>query len=172
MDAILVDSISPLRPSLAARKISKSSSSPQFSRTKSPSSPTTPLRVLVVDDNKLQRQIHKRMVEQAGFKCDVAESGEQAIAMAQDMTYHLVLMDLMMTGRDGWSTARKIRKNSLSGASGALVGAVRPRIVAVTGMHIDNKLIKECADAGMDDIIHKPVSPPILNKLLSSFPSE
>jgi len=164
MDAILVDS-----PNLSSsRKLVKSASSPlrHHRKTEPAAPPSARLHVLVVDDNKLQGKIHKRMVEQAGFKCDVAASGAQAIEMAQDTHYRLVLMDLMMVGRDGWSTARKIRKNSLSGAD---EGIEPPRIVAVTGLHIDNKLIKECAEAGMEDIIHKPVSPPVLNKLLTSF---
>lgn len=156
-------------PSLPTmRKLTKSISSPLLRHRNSDPTPThtpAPMNVLVVDDNKLQGKIHKRMVEQAGFKCDVAASGELAIAMAQETRYRLVLMDLMMTGRDGWSTARRIRKNSLSGAD---AGVVPPRIVAVTGLHIDDKLIKECADAGMEDIIHKPVSPPMISQLLSS----
>lgn len=156
-------------PSLpATRKLTKSISSPLLRHRNSDPTPTSipaPMNVLVVDDNKLQGKIHKRMVEQAGFRCDVASDGAQAIAMAQETCYRLVLMDLMMTGRDGWSTARRIRKNSLSGAD---AGVVPPRIVAVTGLHIDDKLIKECADAGMEDIIHKPVSPPMINQLLSS----
>lgn len=181
MDAILLNSVPETTPdtsdtlpalpsvpsALTARKLTKSVSSPLLRTRRSDSAPPayTPMHVLVVDDNKLQGKIHKRMVEQAGFKCDVAASGAQAIEMAQETRYRLVLMDLMMAGRDGWSTARKIRKNSLSGAD----PIEPPRIVAVTGLHIDNKLIKECADAGMEDIIHKPVSPPVMTKLLSSF---
>jgi CheY-like chemotaxis protein len=183
MDAILVDSVhealsvsdnlssSPSAPSissLAARKLTKSISSPILRPRNSDPAPTipAPTNVLVVDDNRLQGKIHKRMVEQAGFKCDVAENGAQAISMARETRYRLVLMDLVMAGRDGWSTARRIRKNSLSGAD---TGVAPPRIVAVTGLHIDDKLIKDCADAGMEDIIHKPVSPPMMSKLLSSI---
>lgn len=183
MDAILVDSVpealsqsdnlpTPSAPSIsslpAARKLTKSISSPILRTRNTDFAPTipAPMNVLVVDDNKLQGKIHKRMVEQAGFKCDVAASGTEAILMAQETRYRLVLMDLMMGGRDGWSTARRIRKNSLSGAD---AGVAPPRIVAVTGLNIDDNLIKECADAGMEEIIHKPVSPPTMTKLLSSI---
>jgi len=178
MDAILVDSVSsspfPLPLSFTRKgTITKSASSPLLSahNTESSSPTRRPLHVLVVDDNKLQRQIHKRMVEQAGFKCDIAADGTQALEMAAANSYSLVLMDLMMGGTDGWSTSRRMRRQLL-GASGGVGVDNLPRIVAVTGMHIDSKLIRECADAGMDDIIHKPVAPAVLNKLLSNHAAE
>jgi len=157
MDA-LVDSL-PHLPTIA-RKVIKSASSPQL----------TPrhqalTRVLVVDDNKLQRQIHKRMAEQAGFQCDVAASGPQAIEMVQKHSYSLILMDLMMGDTDGWTTSKTIRKILLQTVGHAAL----PKIIAVTGLQVDSKLISECAAAGMDDILQKPVSPTILNKILSTY---
>jgi CheY-like chemotaxis protein len=117
--------------------------------------------VLVVDDNKLQRRIHQRMVEQQGYRCDIATTGRQAIEMTQTTSYTLVLMDLMMGGsEDGWSAARKIRRKSKDENF--------PKIVAVTGLHIDQHLIHSCVAAGMNDIIHKPMPPSVLHKLLSS----
>jgi len=121
--------------------------------------------VLVVDDNKLQRLIHKRMVEQAGYQCDAVESGEQAIEKAKTTPYSLILMDLMMTGTDGWDTAKTIRRML---TETVLVHGY-PKVVAVTGMRIDDQLIKDCAAAGMDDIVHKPVAPAVLNKLLARY---
>lgn len=170
MDA-LVDALppsfpTPIVPTTARKPPTRAASSPQLPiKPSSPSTPSAPMRVLVVDDNRLQRQIHKRMVEQAGFPCDVASSASQALEMVQKHSYSLVLMDLMMEGTDGWSGAKAIRRKMLQtvGYSGI------PKIVAVTGLHVDSKLIDECAEAGMDDIMHKPVSPPVLTKLLNRY---
>lgn len=162
MDA-LVDSLPRFPPTNIARKVAKSTSSPQLSPKHQLSSTST--RVLVVDDNKLQRQIHKRMVEQAGFQCDVASSGPQAIEMVQKHSYSLIMMDLMMGDTDGWSTSKTIRKILLQTIE--YVGL--PKIIAVTGLQVDSKLISECAAAGMADILQKPVSPAVLNKILSNY---
>jgi CheY-like chemotaxis protein len=119
--------------------------------------------VLVVDDNKLQRQIHKRMVEHEGFACDVAASGTIAIDMAEKGDYCLVLMDLVMSPMDGWTTARTIRGCHSGTTNGS-------SIVAVTGMRLDERLKEECADAGMDDALQKPISQESLGKILSKLP--
>lgn len=159
MDA-LIDVSSPiLRRHHTKLGTSPRSSSPTIARARSP---RPDVRVLVVDDNKLQRTIHKRMVEKAGFCCDLAVNGDEAVAMARDTPYALILMDLMMEGDDGWTTTRRIRKTT------PLPGQNHPRIVAVTGMHVDSSLISDCCDAGMDDIVQKPVSSAVLSKVLTS----
>jgi len=161
MDA-LVDSLpSPSSPPHITRKITgRSVSSPLI-----PTKQFSCTRVLVVDDNKLQRHIHKRMVEQVGFLCDIASSAPQAIEMVQKHSYSLILMDLMMSDMDGWKGSKLIRNVLLQTVGYAYL----PRIIAVTGLDIDTNLIDECAEAGMDEIIQKPVSPAILNKLLSKY---
>jgi len=168
MDA-LVDVRSPtLTLNSARRPIPKAVSAPLLTTSTHDLPPLPSMRVLVVDDNKLQRLVHKRMVEQAGFQCDIALSGAQAVEMAREHSYSLILMDLMMEGIDGWTTSKLIRKALLPkvGHTGL------PRIVAVTGMQIDTKLIDECADAGMADIVQKPVSATSLNRLLSNCAGE
>jgi CheY-like chemotaxis protein len=145
--------------------LNKSSNSPQISRISPPSlSLPRPLRVLVVDDNRFQRQIHKRMVEQAGFVCDVAVSGEEAVEMARKTPYSLILMDLVMKTMDGWTTSRKIRMAMMEavGVAGAL-----PKIVAVTGLQVDEKMMQKCKGSGMEEVMQKPVSPSLLHKVLT-----
>jgi CheY-like chemotaxis protein len=137
--------------------IRKSISSPQLVRLPSP--PSFLPRVLVVDDNRLQRQIHKRMVEQEGCECEVAVSGAHAIGLAQKEQYSVILMDLIMTPLDGWTTAKTIRDLPPSSSP-------PPKIIAVTGMKVDEKLREECRKAGMDHVVQKPISSAILNKLL------
>jgi len=139
--------------------LTKSLSSPQFSR----HLPSRPKRVLIVDDNNLQRLIHKRMIEHAGYECDVAISGSQALELVQKHSYSFILMDLIMSPLDGWTTSKKI-KSSLFQTLG--FSSSFPKIIAVTGLNIDEKLTKQCFDAGMEDVLHKPISPEMLKKAL------
>jgi len=98
------------------------------------------------------------MVEQEGYECDVANSGTKAIEMMETTDYGIVLMDLVMSPLDGWTTSRKIR--ACTAASPLL------KIFGVTGLKVDEKLSKECKEAGMDTVMQKPVSPTMLNKVL------
>lgn len=159
MDANLLSSPTAY-PSAHKAVLNKSTSSPQLTRHFPPSAP---LRVLVVDDNRLQRQIHKRMVEQAGLDCDVASGAAQAIELVQKHTYALILMDLVMSPTDGWSISRKIRAT----LQHTLGTPTLPKIIAVTGLHMDEALLRSCAEAGMEEVVKKPVSPTMLHKVLS-----
>lgn len=185
----------------------KSRSSPQITRHVSPPPPSVstsspippPTRILVVDDNRLQRHVHKRMVEQCGYKCDVAHSGARAMEMLQKNRYDVVLLDLVMSPMDGWDTARSIRSafsfsplpsSSLSHSFTSLPTLHTPRraslsssctlpynltthtpntprIIAVTGLHVDEKLNTKCKEAGMDDVVQKPLSQITLDKILT-----
>lgn len=140
--------------------LSKSLSSTEFCQHLLPSKPK---RILIVDDNRLQRQIHKRMAEQAGYECDAVQDGAQALELIQKHSYYLVMMDLIMSPMDGWTAAKKIRTSLLLtlGFPSSL-----PKIVAVTGMQIDEQLSKQCKDAGMDEVVQKPINTELLNKVL------
>jgi CheY-like chemotaxis protein len=120
--------------------------------------------MLIVDDNRLQRQIHKRMVEQERYACDVAISGASVIDMAKNGNYCLVLMDFVMSPLDGWTTSKTIR--TFSSPPSSPTSPSGTCIVAVTGMRVDERLKEECAAAGMNDVVQKPISPTILSKLL------
>jgi len=159
----LVDSLPPSMHPSKSKVAVRSSSAPNI--TTNHQLVAKPARVLVVDDNKLQSRIHGRMVEQAGVPCDITFSATEAIEMVQKYSYSLILMDLMMGDMDGWSGSKSIRKVLLK----SIGHAGLPRIVAVTGLHIDAKLVGACADAGMDDIVQKPVSPAVLGTLLRKY---
>jgi CheY-like chemotaxis protein len=168
MDADLSSSITPTTPTGSRRFLSKSLSSPGILRHIFSHARSTPARVLIVDDNRLLRQIHKRMVEQAGYECDVAFSGVQALEMVEKHNYALILMDLVMTPLDGLTTTRKIRSSLIQYHH---VASQLPKIVAVTGLSVDEKLVGECTSAGMDEVLQKPISPTLLNSVLQKHTS-
>jgi CheY-like chemotaxis protein len=103
------------------------------------------------------------MVEQAGYDCDACADGEQALELVQKHSYFLVMMDLVMSPMDGWTTTKKIRASLFQSLG---FTSSTPKIVAVTGLQIDEKLSKQCKDAGMDDVVQKPITPQLLSKAL------
>lgn len=115
-------------------------------------SPTTRLggRVLVVDDNSVNRKILARQLELAGASTDVAASGAEALGLWRAGGYDLLLADLQMPDMDGFELARHIR------ASEAATGQARLPILAVTASTVEEQEERSRA-AGMDGFITKPV---------------
>ena len=114
-------------------------------------------RVLVVDDNENACQVLGELLGGMSFKVDLAESGQAAIgaverAEAQGMPYEIVFLDWQMPGMDGNETARQLRKLSLSRM---------PHMIMVTAFGRE-EVIKGAEEAGIVDVLIKPVSPSVL----------
>jgi signal transduction histidine kinase/ActR/RegA family two-component response regulator len=110
--------------------------------------PIPPLRVLVVDDVAMNRELITRMLRSGDHQVDEAPDGQQAVAMAQRAQYALILMDINMPVMDGLEATRIIR--SQPGASREAI------IIALTGHAFDNDVLNARA-AGIDDHLAKPV---------------
>jgi signal transduction histidine kinase/ActR/RegA family two-component response regulator len=107
-------------------------------------------RVLVVDDNSVNRKILARQLELAGTSTDVAASGEEALQLWRKGGYDLVLADLQMPTMDGFELARRIRDDE------AAAGRERMPILAVTAStHQEQEELSRVA--GMDGFITKPI---------------
>src|SRR5262245_24502338 len=85
----------------------------------------SPLRVLLVEDEAVNRRVLLRLLERLDVRADSASDGVEAVAAVRARPYDVILMDLQMPEMDGASAARRIRE--LPGL------AVRPWIVALTG---------------------------------------
>ena len=116
-----------------------------------------PMRVLVVEDNRLNAKLASRMLERMGCRVNVAANGKEACEMAAGFTYDLVFMDCQMPVMDGFDATRSIRK--LDSRRGKVP------IVALTA-HAMVEERDRCLQAGMDAHMPKPVTPQALRAAL------
>ena len=122
-------------------------------------------RILIVEDNELNRDFVRELLASMGVEVDEARNGKEAIAMASSRHYELLLMDVHMPIMDGLEATREIR------AKGEKSGYTHLRtlpIVALTAMAMAHDREK-CLRAGMTDIITKPIDPERLISVLGKF---
>ncbi|HET7376059.1 MAG TPA: response regulator, partial [Anaerolineae bacterium] len=106
-------------------------------------------RILVVDDDKEIVRIVRAYLEKAGYSVLTANDGETALHIIRSDRPDLVVLDLMMPNRDGWSVARLVR------ADEAL--AKIPIVMLTARVETDDKILG--LDIGADDYIPKPFNP-------------
>ena len=112
------------------------------------------IKILLVEDNEMNRDMLSRRLERKGYQVIMALDGEQAVAMAASEAPALILMDMSLPVLDGWEATRRIRAANLS-----------VPIIALTAhaMATDEQKAKE---AGCDDYDTKPVElPRLLGKI-------
>jgi two-component system sensor histidine kinase/response regulator len=113
-------------------------------------------RILVVDDEPVNREVARIQLEFVDLVADTAEDGEEAIAMAQQNNYAAILMDMQMPKLNGLKATRKIRQ---------LPGHRDIPIIAMTAnAFAEDKA--ECLAAGMNDFLIKPFTPGDLSTTL------
>jgi CheY-like chemotaxis protein len=105
-----------------------------------------PLRILLAEDNVVNQKLALRLLQQMGYRADLASNGVEAVECVERQAYDVVLMDVQMPEMDGLEASRRIVAR----------GPERPRIVAMTAnaMQGDREM---CLQAGMDDYITKPI---------------
>lgn len=118
-------------------------------------------RVLIAEDNEINRDVLRRLLKRIGVVADLAEDGARALAMWRSGAYALVLTDCLMPEMDGFTFARAIRREE------AGTGRRTP-IVAVTANVLTGDAQK-CTDAGMDDFLAKPVEVEQLNRIINKY---
>jgi len=103
-------------------------------------------RILVVEDNRENRQLLCTMLMQAGFETRSVENGEEAIAQFEQWRPHYIWMDMQMPVMDGYEATARIRK---------LPNGDQVKIVAITASAFREQR-KSIMEAGCDDVVHKP----------------
>ncbi len=117
------------------------------------------LKILVVEDNKLNRVVAKKFLENWGVSVDEAENGVLCADMVRKNSYDLVLMDLQMPVMDGYEATKKI-KNMDNGKFKEL-----PVIALTASILIEVK--EKIENAGLDDILIKPFEALDLYEIIS-----
>lgn len=117
-------------------------------------------RVLAVDDNPVNLHVIERMLARLGCQVDTASGGEQALGLAADHAYDLILMDCQMPGLDGYQTTALLRAAEAGTRHTPIIGwSARTR----------RKERDTCLAIGMDDFLGKPAHLQSLRQLLTRW---
>ena len=116
------------------------------------------MRVLVAEDNAVNRQLALALLGKLGYQADVVENGQEAVDALEREAYDVVLMDVQMPELDGLEATRRIRERF-----GSQDG---PTIIAMTANAMEGDR-EECLAAGMDDYLCKPIRVDELSRALA-----
>jgi PAS domain S-box-containing protein len=106
-------------------------------------------RILLVEDNDINQQVARELLESAGFGVAVASNGHEALRVVQEQRFDLILMDIQMPGMDGFEATARLR---------ALPEFINLPILAMTAHAMAGDKQKSL-DAGMNDHVTKPIDP-------------
>ena len=123
------------------------------------------MRVLVVEDNPVNRRLACRYLERLRVDSVTAEDGVQALAALDADRFDAVLMDCQMPVLDGYGATRELRRREVA------TGAAPTVVVALTAnTSVDDR--RACIDAGMDDHLEKPYTQRQLAEILARWRRE
>jgi signal transduction histidine kinase/ActR/RegA family two-component response regulator len=106
-------------------------------------------RILLAEDEPINQEVSRGLLEEVGLTVDLAEDGAVAVALAGERRYDLILMDMQMPNLNGIDATREIRAAQLN---------ARTPILAMTANAFEEDR-QRCLDAGMNDHIAKPIDP-------------
>jgi hypothetical protein len=119
--------------------------------------------VLLVEDNKVNQMVGSKVLENLGYRYDIANNGLEAVRAFETGTYDAVLMDCQMPEMDGYEATGAIRRIE------ADTDAVRRTpIIAMTAAAMEGDR-EACLASGMDDFITKPVRLEIVSTVLARW---
>jgi two-component system, sensor histidine kinase and response regulator len=113
-------------------------------------------RILLVEDNEINQQVARELLEDAGLVVEVADNGQIALHLAHKAPFDLVFMDMQMPVMDGVTATREMRK---------LEPLANLPIVAMTANAMEQDR-RRCMDAGMNDFLVKPIDPYDMQSIL------
>lgn len=133
-----------------------------------PPAPTVPsppkgIRVLLVEDNPINRIVAVHIMASLGCEVKAVASGQEALAAVDENDYDIIFMDVAMPDMDGFEVTRRIRETHA-----VAPGAASVTIVALTAHAMEGDA-QRCRDAGMDGYLSKPVDRRVVARTLMSL---
>lgn len=113
--------------------------------------------ILVVEDNKINQMITKKMLENKGILCEIIDNGEESIEKCRDNKFDLILMDVHLPGINGTIAAQEIRKFDTT-----------TPIIALTAISL-NENRESLLSYGMNEVITKPFNPEDLYNIINKY---
>ncbi len=154
----LVNKIEEIKPSQVNEKQPTPPSRPKLEA-------SNELRVLLVEDNKINQKVATIIFKKAGYDYVIANNGQEAIDIySEDQKFDIVLMDLMMPVKDGFEATKDIRAYEKSNSLSPIP------IIAVTASVVNDD-ITQCFYAGMNAYIPKPIQPEKLYREINNLMS-
>lgn len=105
-------------------------------------------KILVVEDDFANQRVASLFLKKLGYEVDIAENGRRAIELADQQQYQLIFMDCQMPIMDGFQASRTIRDTDGPNQEVPIVALTANVVCGING---------ECEDAGMNDVLNKPV---------------
>ena len=118
-----------------------------------------PLTILVAEDDAINQKLVLKLFSKLGYVPDIAFDGRQALEFAQQKSYDIIFMDMMMPEMDGLESSRLIK---------GIMKKDAPLIIAMTANAMDEDR-ERCFEAGMDDFVSKPVTISTLSAMISKW---
>ena len=115
----------------------------------------------MAEDYALNQKLAMRLLERAGYSCDVVDDGQKVLDATREGGYDLVLIDCQMPVVDGFEATRAIRRRESAGGP-------RLPVIAMTANAMKGDR-ERCLEAGMDDYLSKPISVDALYALLTKY---
>jgi CheY-like chemotaxis protein len=115
------------------------------------------LKVLIVEDNKINQLVTRKILEKSQCNCTVVEAGIEALEILKTETFDLILMDINMPGMNGFETTIKIRQNNIT-----------TPIIALTAFS-KHEIEQEAIDSGMNAVVIKPYKKSELYSIISEL---
>lgn len=116
--------------------------------------------ILVVDDDRINRIVTRRLLRSAGYHVVLAEDGQECLERMAEARFDLILMDCEMPVLNGWEATRRLRNSGC-----------RIPIIAATAYTAESDR-RRCREAGMDDFVAKPLNSTLIQNVLARWLGE
>ncbi|MBF0231708.1 MAG: response regulator [Desulfamplus sp.] len=136
------------------------------------------IKVLLVEDYRINQEVIKMQLTGVGYKVDLAENGQQAVELFKKNKYDIILMDIQMPVMDGYKATAEIREHESkiddlysadhSSANLASTNGLKIPVIAMTAHAIEGYRSK-CLQAGMNDYVTKPLKKELLLSMVEKW---